>query len=77
VHLRNACQVMEQEIKQLKANQAEGKTQGPHPYQQTLKNMLHALTKAKLTLEKVDKMTEKEEPAVTVAMLDDEQEVTP
>ena len=53
----------------MRNQQAEGKKQGPHQsYQQTLKSMMHALSKAKLTLEKVEmqKGTEKEESAPVV-----------
>lgn len=49
--------MLELEIKQLRAQQVEGKTtQGPHPFQQTLKSLMTALGKAKLTLEKVEKL---------------------
>ena len=57
VHLKNAKDVLEAEIKQLKAQQVEGKTTGPHPsHQQTLRSLMTALSKAKLTLEKVEKL---------------------
>lgn len=72
VHLRNACQVMELEIKQLRNQQAEGKTQGPHPsYAQTLKNMMTALSKAKLTLEKVNELHSEQPASVEPAVEDD------
>ena len=49
--------MLQSEIKQLKAQSVEGKTPGPHPsHQQTLRNLMVVLSKAKLTLEKVEKL---------------------
>ena len=50
--------MLELEIKQLRAQQTDGKPHGPHPYQQTLKRLMHTLSQATLTFEKVEKLHE-------------------